>query len=82
MEAADARMDRADARMDRADARMDRFEKQLHATAKLVRAGVKIVSRNGQDIAELKASFREMNKKMDRVIDLLLARSNNGRYRR
>lgn len=68
--------------MDPADSRVDRFEKQLNATAKLVRAGVKMVTRNSHDITGWKSSFRTMNKKMDRVISLLLARSPNGRHGR
>jgi len=82
MEKAEIRMDRADARMDRAEARMDRFDKQLKATANLVRGGMKIVIKNSKDIASLIASHRRLEKKMDRVIDLLLARSGNGRYPR
>lgn len=71
---AGARMEKADARMDRAEARMDRFDKQLKATANLVRVAMKITIKSSKDIASLIASHRRLEKKMDRVIDLLLAR--------
>ena len=59
--------------MDKAEARMDRFDKQLKATANLVRVGMKIAVKNSKDIASLIASHRRLEKKMDRLIDLLVA---------
>ena len=52
---------------------MDRFDKQLKATANLVRVGMKIAVKNSKDIASLIASHRRLEKKMDRLIDLLVA---------
>ena len=79
---AEIRLEKAEVRADKADARMDRFDKQLKVTANLVRAGMKIVVKNSKDIAFLIASHRRLEKKMDRVIDLLVARSGNGRNSR
>jgi len=66
--------------------RMNRFEKQLKATANLVRAGMKIVVADRQAIhaltdAHMRAEARmdRLERKFDRLIDILLRGSRNGR---
>jgi len=65
--------------MNRADERMDRADE---ATRKLVQAGILLVNKWGRATKELWQEVRALNTKTDRILDILLHPSRNGRPRR